>query len=234
MREHKMEQNEIFTAIRTFCENGKVVSHRYNSWQHCFLFFDEERKKKAPDINLGCLHLGFYLASWGMYRGSSFLLQKDFLVHYPIVKCLLGEKYQALYDVDEQIKNGQELLSSEIYRLGDEIRQLYLDPYTKTGERENKNKADVSATLITKVMLGAMGCTPAYDDFVRRSLKRKRCVQRFGKKSLEQVIKFIQDNLQTFQQAQNDFKFNNGNSAYPFMKLADMYFWQTGFKKRKH
>lgn len=34
------------------------------------------------------LNLGFYLASWGMYRGSSFLVHKDYTVHEGAVRIL--------------------------------------------------------------------------------------------------------------------------------------------------
>jgi len=40
-----------------------------------------------------CLHLAFYLASWGMYRGSSKLLQKDYKVHATSVKELMKKEY---------------------------------------------------------------------------------------------------------------------------------------------
>ncbi len=60
--------------------------HRYKSWEHCFSYFD----KKEIDTNIACLHLAFYLAIWGMYRGSSFLLWKDYLIHIEVVKEILN------------------------------------------------------------------------------------------------------------------------------------------------
>ncbi len=60
-------------------------SHRYKSWEHCFKYFG----KKKADKRVACLHLSFYLASWGMYRGSSFLLWKDCFVHHEVVKHIM-------------------------------------------------------------------------------------------------------------------------------------------------
>ena len=40
------------------------------------------------DVDYLTLQLAFYLASWGMYRGSSELLQKDYLIHEPIVEII--------------------------------------------------------------------------------------------------------------------------------------------------
>lgn len=62
-------------------ENG-----RYRSWEHCYSHFIKARESKEVDYDYLSLQLAFYLASWGMYRGSSFLLQKDYKVHIPVVK----------------------------------------------------------------------------------------------------------------------------------------------------
>ena len=72
-------------------ENG-----RYRSWEHCYSHFIKARESKEVDYDYLSLQLAFYLASWGMYRGSSFLLQKDYKVHIPVVKELLNEKYDVL------------------------------------------------------------------------------------------------------------------------------------------
>lgn len=50
--------------------------HRYKSWDNCFQAFSVS---KQTEIQV--LELAFYLASWGMYRGSSGLLQKNHLIH---------------------------------------------------------------------------------------------------------------------------------------------------------
>ena len=52
------------------------------------LLFTFYGRSKENDVNLDylSLQLAFYLASWGMYRGSSFLIQKDYRVHIPVVR----------------------------------------------------------------------------------------------------------------------------------------------------
>lgn len=57
--------------------------HRFKSWEHCYQFFHSNYKNihNEKTFDQGCLHLAFYLASWGMLRGGSFLLQKDYRVH---------------------------------------------------------------------------------------------------------------------------------------------------------
>ena len=75
-------------------ENG-----RYRSWEHCYSRFIKARGSNDVDYDYLSLQLAFYLASWGMYRGSSFLLQKDYKVHIPVVKELLSEKYDVLLEL---------------------------------------------------------------------------------------------------------------------------------------
>lgn len=66
---------------------------REKSWVWCHKpFIDNKDKNDEETIDMLALHLGFYLASWGMYRGSSFLLQKDYKVHVPIVKIIINNE----------------------------------------------------------------------------------------------------------------------------------------------
>lgn len=71
------------SIIKEFVSKNNEPYQRYNSWYHCYDAFG-----KLSDTNHLALHLGFYLASWGMYRGSSTLLQKDYLVHVEPIKII--------------------------------------------------------------------------------------------------------------------------------------------------
>ena len=66
-------------------------NHRYKSWEHCYQQFINDH-----DVDRLSLNLAFYLASWGMYRGSSGLLQKDYKIHHGAVEILLDSKYSLL------------------------------------------------------------------------------------------------------------------------------------------
>ncbi len=78
-----MDSSDIAKRIASYF--GKVSAepnHRYRSWEHCYRFFRARpRNEIRSDLDVAALQLGFYLASWGMYRGSSFLLQRDYTVH---------------------------------------------------------------------------------------------------------------------------------------------------------
>jgi len=70
--------NEI---LKKYIESNNKKYQRYNSWNHCYKAFGNLNQ----DSDFLALHLGFYLASWGMYRGSSKLLDKDYKVHVEAV-----------------------------------------------------------------------------------------------------------------------------------------------------
>ena len=83
-------------SIKTFIKeqakkfhNSAKDNHRFLSWEHCYSFFlnNKENLKDDASIDLAALNLAFYLASWGMYRGSSFLLQYDYKIFIPMNRC---------------------------------------------------------------------------------------------------------------------------------------------------
>ena len=76
------------------------VSRQTNSWSICFEEFKKARKQSNPNYDLLALHLGFYLASWGMYRGSSFLKALDYKIHYPAIKMMLEQQYDVLLEIN--------------------------------------------------------------------------------------------------------------------------------------
>lgn len=72
--------------------------HRYRSWEHCYRYFHKFTSIEiAEDREHAALQLGFYLASWGMYRGSSFLLQCDYTVHLAVIDKLLEPQFAVLW-----------------------------------------------------------------------------------------------------------------------------------------
>ena len=115
-------------------ENG-----RYRSWEHCYSHFIKARGSQEIDYDYLSLQLAFYLASWGMYRGSSFLLRKDYKVHIPVVKELLSEKYDVLAGIEcvsFREKSNQQLLLDINSFLG----QYYDKIRREVKEQELKNQ----------------------------------------------------------------------------------------------
>ena len=200
-------------------ENG-----RYRSWEHCYSHFIKARGSKEIDYDYLSLQLAFYLASWGMYRGSSFLLQKDYKVHIPVIEELLKEKYDFLFGID-----CEHILLEENQKLLGEL-STFASSYYDAIRREvkgNELKNDVSETLITKLLMGTMGCVPAYDRYFVTGIKaHKIAVGSYKTKSIVQLAKFYQENFEALEEARKNLVV--GDMLYPQMKLIDMGFWQIG------
>src|SRR3954453_15052724 len=76
----------IGDKIRAYHEGMIDLHHRYRSWEHCYQYFHGATPAAvAADRDVAALRLGFYLASWGMYRGSGFLLQNAYTVHLGVI-----------------------------------------------------------------------------------------------------------------------------------------------------
>ena len=100
-KEKSMEAiDELISAAQTFYDDARANENgRSRSWEHCYRVFRDARTDPSPDYDYLSLHLAFYLASWGMYRGSSFLLQKDYKVLSPVVEEVLNPEYDCLFGI---------------------------------------------------------------------------------------------------------------------------------------
>ena len=190
----------------------------------CYENFYMARKWAKVDVEYLSLHLAFYLASWGMYRGSSFLIEKDYKVHIPVVGEILKAEYDILCNVtcDElQDKNTREQLD----KLTDFIREYYYN--VREDVKGAGVKEPISATLITKILMGTLGCVPAYDKYFVKGLKSIGNIKAaYNMNSVKELAQFYKDNLELLEEKRKELKV--GDIIYPQMKLLDMGFWQIG------
>lgn len=168
----------------------------------------------APkNLELSCLHLGFYLASWGMYRGSSQLLQRSIRQLVPVIEALAGAD-PMVWQIDANQytdKNIQALLDfSKILR---------------------KVIQGMSEILATKIMLGVFGNTPAFDT----NFKKGFVATTYGPKALRRVKDFYQQHgtvIDAWRVPTLDFDTGNPTRRlYPRAKVIDMIFFVEGIKK---
>ena len=225
-----MNQKQIEKTIEQFYGflDGDDNKHRYRSWEHCFNAFNEIFNKQEilneNDLDYLSLHLGFYLASWGMYRGSSFLLRDyDYTIHKECVKILFEYKDLLKKDIFGLDKVDCLNLLFERDCLYDKLWNYYKNLNTKTKK--------VSTTLITKIIMGTLGCSPAYDRFFNIALSKFKIKKtKKGKPNIEALIEFVNKNT-GFQKAFNN-KLKEITSKrqvnYTKMKILDMFFWQYG------
>ena len=195
---------------------GRLPEERYTSFDYCYNYFFSFYKDGKIDqlgneehIQKSCLQLGFYLASWGMLRGSSFLLQKS-VKHYEKLIRAISRMTPELWvlDVDKYNAEGIEMLLKCKRRISYELRD------------QNNIPSD---TLITKIMLGVFGNVPAFDQYVKKCFK----IYQVNKKSLNKIGRFYEENKSTFDNIEIptlDFITGKETSIlYPKAKLIDMY-----------
>lgn len=214
----------ISTQIISFYDQIVVDEHhRYKSWEYCFNAFHRDDGKS--EIDYLSLHLSFYLASWGMYRGSSFLLWKDYKIHDDVVAKLLHHK--ALMGIDFSNCSDDEIQS--IMDLSQWIKAWY--PENITTINGQHKKINVTDTLVTKIILGSLGCVPAYDRYFIEGMRISGIpYSKFDSNNFKRVINFYNTYESEFIDAQALIS-EKSQIKYPAMKLMDMYFWQLGFEK---
>lgn len=201
---------------------------RYRSWEHCYAVFSEARLNRTGKIDNDtlALHLAFYLASWGMYRGSSFILQKDYKIHTKAVEIILRPEYDSLFG----IKCKDYIEDQENIKLLFELSNNLKEYYNKVRLTVNESvKQDVSNVLTTKILMGTLGCVCAYDRYFIKGIKTSHIsTTNYNDKSVKKLAEFYLDNEDGLNKVLEEINAKSGLN-YPQMKLLDMCFWQFGF-----
>ncbi len=215
--------NDLISTIKRYSDGIFTDEfHRYKSWEICNDAFNT-----FPQIDAHTLHLAFYLASWGMYRGSSGLLQKNHLIHQKTVDLIFENGQHLNCNSDNEIVKEQ---IQDIIKLKNSLSEIYSSINYSRG-----NKHDIpitpTDTLISKIMLGTLACAPAYDRYFIDGLKsRKFQYFTFNEKSLIELFNFIDINSSEIEECQ-DYLMKGTKKHYSIMKIIDMYFWQLGYEK---
>lgn len=220
--------DELISAAQTFYDDARANENgRSRSWEHCYRVFRDARTDPSPDYDYLSLHLAFYLASWGMYRGSCFILQKDYKVHTPIVEEVLKPEYDCLFglacadvrnsDVWKQLKNLSDFIAAHFRPIRDEVKGRVVE-------------YPVSPVLITKILLGTLGCVPAYDTFFEKGVRHLGLKERnYNEDSLLELADIYEEHNDRLEEARRGMR--TGDLVYPQMKLLDMGLWQIGFER---
>lgn len=231
-----MNINIVDTISKFVDRREQDPNHRYKSWEHCFKYFqNDNRKLREERFDNACLNLAFYLASWGMYRGSGGLLWKDYKTHGEYLNKILEDKYEPLKNLDiTKIRGEDSPILIKIFELTNQIREILSGiNYWKSIGGENTITA--TDALVTKILLGTIGCAPAYDRFFKdgcrilnsRSRSKISPYTQFNAKSYLSLVEFYKKNYKQFSEA-SEIVEQKLDMKYPQMKLIDMYFWQLG------
>lgn len=208
-------------AIETYMGN-RQADERYASFDYCFNYFQSFREEQnttalASNQHLAssCIYLGFYLASWGMYRGSADLLQKSARQLAPFIR-LIANADAILWEIDAHCyteENTQHLL-----KMRSALYQAY---------------PSMTDILASKIMLGVFGNVPAFDTNFKKGFQ----VSTFGKKALEKIAKFYTANQQDIEKHEiytlNFVNATKTQRRYTRAKIIDMAFFIHGESKSR-
>lgn len=222
------EEKDIKHYVEKFVKDRRHAQDgRYTSFDYCFNYFQDFRANGKTNLiaNTGylqqsCLQLGFYLASWGMYRGSSFLLQQS---------CHFLEK--PLKIIAEYDKNIWEI---DVDTYNESNKKLILDcaKEIKKSMEGNILERDTTDTLVTKIMLGVFGNIPAYDTYLKKGLG----ISSLNDASLREIFRVYKDFSGCIDSLAQEIKttdFLTGEKTmreYTKAKILDMYGFERGFQ----
>ena len=216
-----MSQTELDQTIRRYYkEQCGRPDARGRSWDHCYGFFQENREDLLEVQDAAALHLGFYLASWGMYR-SPFLREHAYTVHKPVIRALASPPFSILWQRDVGARDNDDELAATIMDLVKEVETEYRE---RMGKQQQKN----TDTLVTKILLGTVGCLPACDSFFIRGFRKQDCSYScVNERFVKRILRFCIAHRRKLARLQPKI-LDLGGRPYPLMKLVDMHFWQIG------
>ena len=211
-------EEKILKAFEKFSKY-KRANHRYASFDYCYGYFSNHINNFASkkNIEISCLQLVSYLASWGMYRGSSFLLREKSIKYFEKLITWISNCPRNYWEID-------------VDNYTDENISILLKIYLSISQQLelSKNRAPV---LATKIMLGIFGNTPAFDDNFRKTFSRyfssNPGFSRYNKESLDAIKNFYNINHKLIDKLSKKNKvldFSNGRTkiSYPKVKIIDM------------
>lgn len=208
-------------------ETTQDPHHRFKSWEHCYRFFSRHHQHLENEdlADQACLQLAFYLASWGMLRGSSFLLFKDYKVHQYFIREVVRNP---VYKEHFQMNQGEFLdvgTFRDMGKLIEDVRNAYQNNISVLQGKEAE--ISVSDTLVTKIMLGVFGNVPAYDRYFKMGMALFDFNMQLNARSLEELAGFYNKHVDEFSACRK--LLDSQDIHYTPMKLVDMYFWQIGY-----
>jgi hypothetical protein len=212
----KPRRNQVRTKIRGYHRGlAGDEHHRYRSWEHCYRFFRQLTPSElTTQRDTAALQLAFYLASWGMYRGSTFLLQYAYTAHLGVIDCLSEPRFSPLWESEFGSGKNDLALVPTVLDVIQASRKAY-EPFGYATD-----------TLVTKVILGTLGCLPACDQYFIEGFNQAFSYSSLNARFVDRLLLFCKDYLADLRGEQERIE-RSSRVHYPIMKLVDMCFWQT-------
>lgn len=221
---------DIEANIKLFM-GDRTPEQRYASFDYCFNYFQSFRESGviadiAAPVNMlhSCLQLGFYLASWGMFRASSDLPDRSLKQFEPIVR-LIASTPNDIWALDAH--SYSEPVCRKLISTANDIREALRHP-----------RGDLpTETLATKVMLGVFGNVPAFDSRVIAGLRKTPGLTgQFGVRALRAISRFYREHHEVIDRhREHTLDFATGQPTqrrYTRAKVIDQIFFIEGRSTR--
>ena len=225
--------------IGSFCTMVKV-SNRFASYDFCYGYFQQNKGRLSNNMEHSCYVLFSYLASWGMLRGSSPLLQYSPVVLTELITHFDSIKDSPIWNLDVQDyahADNIPIIMNEYKAIKKELAFVFCsvcDGATEEGNsiatgKANTKKLVPTDTLVTKIMLGVFGVVPALDRYFQQAfhtLYPKISFSKFSEEVLTSILNFYCSNqpiLDSIKFPVIDFSGKPTSLNYKVAKLIDMF-----------
>lgn len=144
-------------------------------------------------------------------------MQKDYKIHTKAVKLICAPEWNDLWDISAD-KMADVRYARRIVELSEKVCATYIDV----------NAGMPTGTLLTKILLGSLGCVPAYDRFFKQALSLTGiAAQSFTEASIMALGKFYMSHETAFEALRQHC---SERVEYPAAKIIDMCFFEYGFQ----
>jgi hypothetical protein len=217
-----LRRNDVLRIVQSYMEQ-RTPQHRYASFDYCYRYFRTTSSKELlQNLEQSCLALGFYLASWGMFRGKSNLLQCSARHYVPIIE-YVAEQPPNTWELD--------ICTCDLDGI-EKLRDIYRNIRSRVASEDVAH-----LTLVTKIMLGVFGTVPAFDRYFGdafRAFSPSAKFRTFGKGSLLTLQDFYCENRPAIEDAAATYtvlSFHGDSEPklnYTRAKVLDMYGFTLG------
>ena len=230
----KYKRNDIKSVVCRYQKDNKLTD-RYASFDYCYYYFKHSSSKKLlNNMEQSCLTIGFYLASWGMYR-KGLLREKSAKYYEPLIEYIadLRNSDMELWKIDVDTYNTDNI--EKILQTYNKIKEIIIED----------NRSDL--ILVTKILLGIFGFVPAHDNNFTNTFReifnnkyRKCSFRKLTCNSLSCIKHFYEANQEVIDELSKKIcvrGFARGQAEkihYTKAKIIDMYGFAMSSKLDRH
>lgn len=160
--------SELLTSyISPEREPGNATQRSSNTWKHCHNAFSAILKSSYQPESLA-MQLMTYLESPQVRMGCNKILIGNLNLHLKAVDIIAG--YPQLYCTYSKPYSIPDNERAEIFELFKRLKRNYSKVKDPSAGKKHAARIIVTDTFITKIMLGTLGCIPAFDSVVHYTL----------------------------------------------------------------